>query len=135
MKIKSLRYIILAPMVFSLSIEAQQTRPHERTNSISLNPKQCVALTKGNSCYLDISLSWTAVEKGEYCLYSSQEKAAVKCWQDEIGGVFEGEITLKDNVSFSLKTGKSDILLSSVELEMLWVYKNKQRSHSTWRMF
>jgi hypothetical protein len=122
-------------MLFSLSIEAQQIQTLERTNSISLDPSQCVALNKGNTCYIDINVSWTAIEKGGYCLYSSQEKAPIQCWRDKISGVFTGEITLQDNVTFSLNTAQSDILLSSVELEMVWVYKKKQRSQSTWRMF
>ena len=135
MEIQSLWYITWASMLVSLGVEAQQIQTHERTNNLSLEPSQCVALNKGNTCHIDISISWTAVEKGGYCLYSSQEKTPIQCWQDKISGVFTGEMTLQDNITFSLNTAQSDIPLSSVELEMVWVYKKKQRSQSTWRMF
>jgi hypothetical protein len=121
--------------VFVISILSINAQAREAEEVISISPKQCVALNQGSLCYVDVEITWTLQEQGNYCLYSSQQEASLQCWQRKRAGEFEREIVAKENVVFSLKPQNSQIILGSAKLEMAWVYKKNNRSHSTWRMF
>ncbi|MFT5277102.1 MAG: hypothetical protein ACI97K_001240 [Glaciecola sp.] len=124
--------IFIAFVISILSINASAS---ETEGVISISPKQCIALNQGNLCYLDIEITWSLQEQGNYCLFSSQQESSLQCWQGKRVGDFAREIVAKENVVFSLKPQNSKIILGSAKLEMAWVYKKNNRSHSTWRMF
>jgi hypothetical protein len=102
---------------------------------ISVKPGQCVALNQGNLCYIDIEISWSVPELGNYCLFSSQQEAPLQCWENVQLGIFAREIAAKENVLFLLKPKGRELIVGATKLEMAWVYKKNNRSHSSWRMF
>jgi len=103
--------------------------------TLNLKPAQCIAIHQGKMCYVDIELQWQAQDKGEYCLYSSQQTEPLKCWRQTNHGQFEREIVTRHNVIFQLRQEKPASVLISKELEMAWVYKRNAKARSSWRMF
>ncbi len=100
-----------------------------------LKPNQCVAMQQGQQCYVDIVFSWKSTQVSDYCLYSSQDQRALKCWQSTEHGFFGAEIESNKNVRFYIKHPESQRILATAELEMAWVYKKTNRSNVSWRMF
>ncbi len=100
-----------------------------------VKPNQCIALNKGNWCYVDIEVTWTTNKQGNFCLLSSQRNTPLQCWRSTVNGTFTAEMKLKENVTFTLATKESKQPLGTALLEVAWVYKHKKRSPSAWRMF
>ena len=103
--------------------------------TLHLKPQQCIAVHQGKECFADVELTWRIKVKGDYCLYSSQQTKALKCWQNSNQGEFAKEVSSTTNVLFFLKNTVNDKVIISKELEMAWVYKKTSRSHLSWRMF
>lgn len=107
----------------------------EPNKILLLHPTQCVALNQGNLCYVDIEITWSVKTRGNYCLFSSQQNDAILCWESAKSGKFEGELIANEDVIFHLKIKESNTILDTAKLEMAWVYKKNNRTHSRWRMF
>ncbi|MFT6268008.1 MAG: hypothetical protein ACJAVV_000813 [Alphaproteobacteria bacterium] len=107
----------------------------ESPEVINLSPKQCVALNEGSLCYVDIEISWSVEQLGDFCLFSSQQDAPIKCWDAQQTGTIEREIVAMKDLEFYLKAKGKEVIIGKVKLEMAWVYKKNNRSHSRWRMF
>ncbi|KGJ92449.1 DUF3019 domain-containing protein [Thalassotalea sp. ND16A] len=122
--------ITMLGLLLSFNSKADSTVP-----MLKLSPKQCIALHQGKKCYVDIELQWRTPEIGDYCLFSSQQRSPLTCWQQDDKGEFKKEIVANQNVIFILKAHGSNKSIATVELEMAWVYKKNSRSRSSWRIF
>ena len=107
----------------------------ENEASLNLSPTLCIAIHQGQQCYVDIKINWKSTQHGQYCLFSSQQAKALKCWQKVTKGIYAQEIVAKNNVMFMLRHTGSDVVLNSKVLEVAWVYKKNTRARSSWRMF
>ncbi|WP_286265983.1 DUF3019 domain-containing protein [Thalassotalea atypica] len=104
--------------------------------NFELAPKQCIALHHGQTCFVDIEITWNATERDDLCLFSSQQHKPLMCWQQVRQGQYFNEIESAENVSFYLKsTADTPQILATAQLEMAWVYKKNVRSRASWRMF
>jgi hypothetical protein len=104
------------------------------TPTLRLSPNQCIAISQGKRCYVDIELIWQTKVKSAYCLYSSQSEQPLLCWKQKNKGHYRNEITSNENVQFLLKDHQNNIL-ATTELKIAWVYRKNARSRSNWRMF
>ena len=107
----------------------------ENEASLNLSPTLCIAIHQGQQCYVDIKIGWKSTQHGQYCLFSSQQAKALKCWKQVTQGTYAQEIVAKSNVKFMLRHNGSDVVLRSKVLEVAWVYKKNTRARSSWRMF
>lgn len=114
--------------LLSLNINAQEDNDHQ----LILSPEKCVSLRQGQTCYLDIELSWSARTIGSYCIFASTLEQPIRCWDSVQQGDLVTEFSSNENTWFYLKKGQET--LAQVELKMAWVYKRK-RSPSSWRVF
>lgn len=103
--------------------------------SLVIEPEQCVAMRQGQLCYMDVKMSWRAEQMGHYCLFSSLQPNALRCWENVKSGKFQQELSADENIVFSLKKqGRSEDLITK-EIEMAWVYDKSTRKNISWRMF
>ena len=76
-----LTYLVLLIMATSLGysplIFAKET---PAKYLLIIEPEQCVAMRQGQLCYLDVKMSWRAEQVGDYCLFSSLQPKALRCW-------------------------------------------------------
>ena len=114
--------------MLSLNSNAQDGAAYK----LLLTPEKCVSLRQGQTCYLDIELSWSAKTTGVYCIFASTLERPLRCWDGFLEGKIITEFSSNENTWFYLKKGQET--LAQVELKMAWVYKRK-RSPSTWRVF
>ena len=100
-----------------------------------VEPEQCVAMRQGQLCYVDVKINWRAEQVGNYCLFSSLQTNALRCWSNEQSGTFQQELSADENIVFSLKKEGLSSDLITQEIEMAWVYDKSTRKNISWRMF
>ncbi len=105
------------------------------TSSFRLEPEQCVAMRQGQQCYVDVKITWRMEDADSYCLFSSLQAKALRCWSNVKTGEFQREMSAKNNIVFSFKKQNSSKILFSKKLEMAWVYDKSTRKNISWRMF
>lgn len=130
-----IKYLIFILITSSLYLVAFGLAAEQPTNGLIINPKQCVALHQGKKCYVDIQISWTTQQQSNYCLFSSLQNEALKCWSQQSSGTFKQEVVANENVQFYLKKQANNTILQSTELEMKWVYQKNAKPRSYWRAF
>jgi hypothetical protein len=102
---------------------------------IIVKPNQCIALHQGQKCYVDIVLTWSAKHVGSYCLYSSQQVKALQCWNAKLKGSYKKEVVSSEDITFTIRSGGLDNILSREVLKMAWVYQKNSQAKSAWRLF
>ena len=124
---------LLVMAIWLIAFDVQSNEQQEE--SLSLTPTQCVALTQGQRCYLDATLSWSAPTKGDYCLFSSQQEAPLFCWQDQNQGRLSREFATARNIVFSLRLKGSVDLKATQQLKVTWVHQKRGQPRVWWRIF
>ncbi|WP_157884360.1 DUF3019 domain-containing protein [Paraglaciecola hydrolytica] len=115
--------------------DVKQQEVSNLTNTFQIQPTTCVSLHQGQACFVNLTLSWHTANKGNYCLYSSDQTSALKCWMADNQGVMVQEFNTAQSLHFYLKQDKSDDVIAAAELEVSWVYKKQQKSRLSWRLF
>jgi len=132
LKIKILILQVFSLLCFSMKLYANDivTLP-----KLTLKPNQCVSLNQGQKCYVDINIDWQVMNTGEYCLYASHQRSALKCWANVSTGNFQQSLVLEDDIKFTLRVKGDDKFIIATKLELAWVHKKSRLSHSSWRVF
>jgi hypothetical protein len=109
----------------------------DNTESVQLQvtPKPCVALRKGQKCYLEVTFSWRHQKADNYCLVNSTTNKTMKCWHQQTKGEFSFDFQSKLSNNFALRKQKSTTDLARTRIPVAWVYKSSKRAKSTWRLF
>jgi len=102
---------------------------------LKVTPKPCVALHKGQKCYLEVTFSWQHPQVSNYCLVNSTTNKTMKCWQQQARGEFSFDFQSKLTNDFALRNQESTIDIARTTIPVAWVYKSSKRAKSTWRLF
>ncbi len=138
MFIVSATALIFSSKAWALQNPANQVLDVEEPVQMTLSPQQCVALHEGQQCFAEISISWASPSANNYCLYSSQLAKPITCWNNSNQGSVEYNLETAKNVQFILMqvlTNQPNKLVAERELQVSWVYKKKQKSRLSWRLF
>lgn len=129
------RWMLMVMMGFTLSSLTAQANTITSEPLLKINPEQCVALLQGQECYVTIELNWQVSTTGDYCIFSSQQTGALKCWTQQNKGDLKREFMAKTNIHIFLKQKRSQVILADAEVKMAWVHKKKGKPRMAWRMF
>ena len=124
--------ILLSLLFTSISASADDVTTLPK---LVIKPKQCVSIRQGQNCFVNVDINWQVVKTGDYCLYSTQESTALKCWSNSNIGNFQVDFIVNQNVTFILKSQTNNVPIVSSVLELAWVHKTQRLSHSSWRVF
>jgi hypothetical protein len=111
---------------------------------MQIKPQTCVSLHEGQECFAQITVNWQADLVNDYCLYSTKAPTPEFCWENVKEGTLEYELNTKENVRFMLTqvpktrwklTYKPYGIIAEARLNVSWVYKKKQKSRLSWRLF
>jgi len=119
-------------IVFSLFSFIAQAKS---TKELTVTPKQCIALHKGQMCYLDVTFQWRQPKKDNYCLVNTTTNSTVKCWQDSSNSTLEYDFKAQKSHLFALRIAHSTENIAIASIPVVWVYKSKRRTKSSWRLF
>ena len=127
---------LLAISLFSEFAQADQITDNSADYDIIIaTPNQCVALSRGQACYQEVTLVWRSVEPGDYCVRSSQQTLPLQCWQNQQEGELALEVEADESVLFTLNDGPADKKLAEALMRVAWVYQLKRRKIVSWRLF
>lgn len=104
------------------------------SNTLVAIPDTCVALREGRNCYADVEVSWRQQQIGNYCLRNSDSKHIIQCWLMQHKGLFRYEFDSTETVGFELINSDNGKIVASTEIQLQWVYKNRQKKRR-WRLF
>jgi len=102
--------------------------------TLKVTPKNCVALHKGQKCYLEVTFDWQA-KQNDYCLVNSTRSQVMKCWSNKSTGQYSFDFQSTQSNDFSLQVQDSNTNVANAQIVVAWVYKSKKRSKSSWRLF
>jgi hypothetical protein len=120
-------------LVFMVGISGT-AQSAELEASLDIKPQTCVSVHQGQTCYVQLIIHWQAGQSGEYCLFSSDQVEALRCWQQTQQGNFVQDIATAESLHFTLKKGQA-VTIAEAELKVSWVYTKKQKSSLSWRLF
>lgn len=133
--------------ILIITIGMRDTFAQEQSLNVvvmQVKPQTCVSLHEGQECFAQITVNWQADLVSDYCLYSTQTPDPVFCWEKVNQGTVEYELNTKENVRFMLAqvpktrfmlTQKPYAIIAEARLNVSWVYKKKQESRLSWRLF
>ncbi|MCJ8321188.1 MAG: DUF3019 domain-containing protein [Colwellia sp.] len=133
--------LFIACCFISVSSNAETTKlidslSHtEQLARLKVTPKPCVALRKGQKCYLEVTFSWHHPNISNYCLVNSTTNKTIKCWQQQAKGQVSFDFQSKLTNDFALRKQASSVDLARAQIPVAWVYKSSKRAKSTWRLF
>lgn len=102
---------------------------------LEVSPKKCIALRKGQKCYLEVVFSWQHTKISDYCLVNITTNEIMKCWLQQSKGEFSFDFQSTLTNDFALRFQDSASDLASARIPVAWVYKSSKRAKSTWRLF
>jgi len=102
---------------------------------LKVTPKPCVALHKGQKCYLEVTFNWQHPKLSDYCLVNTTTNKTMKCWKQQDQGRFSFDFQSTLSNDFALRKQKSETNLARTSIPVAWVYKSSKRAKSTWRLF
>jgi hypothetical protein len=102
---------------------------------LKVTPKPCVALHKGQKCYLEVTFSWQHPQVNNYCLVNTTTNKTMRCWKQQAKGEFSFDFQSKLSNNFALRHQASTTDIAKATIPVAWVYKSSKRAKSTWRLF
>ena len=130
--------IVCFTLFLSMHMKAiAYTAPDEAisTAQLSVTPKPCVALRKGQKCYLEVMFNWHHPKTSDYCLVNSTTNTILKCWKAQSSGKFNFDFQSTMSNNFALRENASTVDIAITTIPVAWVYKSSKRAKATWRLF
>jgi len=134
-------FLLIVCLFISISAKADTvksiTTPSNSSQlaQLKVTPKPCVALHKGQKCYLEVTFSWQHPQASNYCLVNTTINKTIRCWKQQTEGEFSFDFQSKQSNNFALRHQESAIDIASTAIPVAWVYKSSKRAKSTWRLF
>lgn len=122
--------LALMPLLLTNTSQAAQGKA-----LFEVTPEQCVALRKGQTCYLEVTFDWQQPITGNYCLVNTTRNKVLKCWKETTKGQYSFDFQGVKTNNFSLRNKTSGEDLAHTQVVVAWVYKSNTRSKSRWRLF
>ena len=135
-KLSLLMGLLFAPLYLMVTsnVHASPTDiPHSAY--LKVTPKPCVALRKGQKCYLEVTFSWLQPQANNYCLVNITTNKTMKCWQQQAKGEFSFDFQSKQSNNFALRIQASTSNIARTRIPVAWVYKSSKRAKLTWRLY
>lgn len=124
--------LIMASDVYASSAETSNT---SNVAHLEVSPEKCIALRKGQKCYLEVTFSWRHPQVSDYCLVNITTNKTIKCWSRQTEGEFNFDFQSTLSHDFALRVKGATVDLAHARIPVAWVYKSSKRAKSTWRLF
>ncbi len=126
---------IILPLTSFQSMASETTNNQRKIQFLNVNPERCVALRQGQVCYQEIKFTWQAFTAAHLCLYDEESITPIKCWKGKSQGSFEMDFQSSTSRSYILRNEDSQEKIATAKFIVAWVYGNKKRRRTSWRLF
>jgi len=106
-----------------------------RAVALHAHPHTCVAMRRGNVCYQDVELVWTGTGPGAFCLHRAATDEALACWRDRERERHVHRYASESSERYELRREGAATALATATVGTAWVYRNRRRVLSGWRLF
>jgi len=138
-RLSLIRIIFVMSLSFTTTNLFAETKYEDASNEkatyLTVSPERCVALRQGQICYQNIVLKWQTNNKGDYCLSVEGSNKPLRCWSNFYQGRFEMDFQSKQSRRFVLSAKNNSAEIAGAEVIVAWVYSNKKRRRTSWRLF
>lgn len=114
---------------------SSHAQAQQKTYFLHVKPQECIILHKGQTCYVDIDITWGSEISADHCLYMKGQEQALACWQNTSGGNFTQQVEASESLVYELRQQQSQKVRATGELSISWVYKIPTRQRLAWRLF
>ena len=102
---------------------------------LSVQPNRCIALHEGQYCYQEVHFEWLTLGKNRYCLYMGDVAGPLACWDGEKLQSFSFEFKSTASERFYIRDESRMQIVYEVKVDVAWVYKNRRKISTGWRLF
>ncbi|KZN43841.1 DUF3019 domain-containing protein [Pseudoalteromonas luteoviolacea] len=101
---------------------------------LKVKPMICMVKSIGQICEMTIAIQWQTTTAQDVCLY--QDTQQLKCWQDTQQAKAKLNISLEQDMTFSLKNARMETLTSQkVKVNAALSRKYRRKLKSDWSFF
>ncbi|MBQ4811601.1 DUF3019 domain-containing protein [Pseudoalteromonas luteoviolacea] len=106
----------------------------ESNAELKVKPMICMVKSIGQICEMTIAIQWQTATAQDVCLY--QDKQQLKCWQGTHQAKAKLNISLEQDMTFSLKNARMETLASQkVKVNAALSRKYRRKLKSDWSFF
>lgn len=120
--------------ILALSIAIPAQVYGENLVKLSAKPDSCVALHRGQRCFMTVKLSWSTTLDSDVCIHIGNAAEPLICVVPTQRAV-SVEYQSPKSMLFSLKERNKTKVLADVMVQTVWVHRSSRRSSSGWRLF
>ena len=133
MTIKGFSLVLLFVGIFVVPKSFSSDIP-ENNVKLSLTPLACFVKNIGDVCHLTIKVNWQSQVPIQACLFQNNEK--MHCWQDTKNASKRIEISLSENMKFTLLGDNNEIYAQQhVSISASTSKKYRRRLRADWSLF
>ena len=102
----------------------------------SIKPNLCVLSNDETACHDTLEIRWRVTEPIDVCLYQSDKRLPLRCWENELSGVHQVDIAISRNINFQLREVEDESLLAKRNFEVVQdTVKYRHRRRNAWSFF
>lgn len=112
---------------------ANGTELAKNAAQLTVQPATCVTLHEGRTCFTQITLTWSSLTAGDFCIYQKESKEKIRCWKQSNGNSALYEFESTEKLSFIL-INQNNISVAENIIDVSWVHNATPRKRR-WRLF
>lgn len=117
------------------ALRAAPVWAEESPYSISVKPDRCIALRQGQKCYQKLTFRVLTSDSGHYCIQQQEMNSPLVCWHGQELKTFHYKFVSTSDAYYSIIDKTSGDALADTKVQVAWVYRNKKKEPSGWRLF
>jgi hypothetical protein len=122
-------------LVFTVTCLLMPLAIAEKSATLQAKPERCVALNEGQVCYQKTILSWQTDDIADYCLYELSSPEPITCWLNTNRGKIKIDFASASSKQYHLTLKKIMTPIVNTTIEVTWVYSEKKKRRTSWRLF
>ena len=104
------------------------------TVELSVKPSLCIVDKRTPSCQMDLAISWTSVNAGDYCLH--KEDPSLQCWVNRDAGAHSERQLVSAPLEYFMRDQRNDEKCATATVEVLQMddsdRRRNRRSRHVW---
>lgn len=102
----------------------------------SIKPRLCVLNAGEEVCRDELEVKWLSEQARSLCLYQSDKKDALRCWENETWGEYQFELTASASTDFQLREITTGTAVSKQRFQVVYNDKKYRRARrNPWSFF
>ena len=101
-----------------------------------VKPKLCVLSNEEETCHDTLEILWSAHSLKSVCLFQSNKRLPLRCWENESNGTYAVEITTGEDIEFQLREISDKKLVVADSFEVIHDKPEyRRRRRNPWSFF